>query len=71
MPDAQLRVAAHTYRCSAAVDIGGKVWEGQLLAEIDTPKLDQQLRQAQADLGAAEANERLALVATSVPRSRC
>jgi RND family efflux transporter MFP subunit len=42
------------------VDIGAKVGQGQLLAEIDTPEVDQQLRQAQADLGTAEANERLA-----------
>lgn len=42
------------------VDIGARVKEGQLLAEIDTPEVDQQLRQAQADLGTAEANERLA-----------
>jgi RND family efflux transporter MFP subunit len=42
------------------VDIGAKVRQGQLLAEIDTPEVDQQLRQAQADLGTAEANERLA-----------
>jgi RND family efflux transporter MFP subunit len=42
------------------VDIGARVRQGQLLAEIDTPEVDQQLRQAQADLGTAEANERLA-----------
>lgn len=42
------------------VDIGARVRQGQLLAEIDTPEVDQQLRQAQADLGTALANERLA-----------
>ncbi|TFW31627.1 efflux RND transporter periplasmic adaptor subunit [Massilia horti] len=42
------------------VDIGARVREGQLLAEIDTPEVDQELRQAQADLATAEANERLA-----------
>jgi RND family efflux transporter MFP subunit len=42
------------------VDIGARIREGQLLADIDTPEVDQQLRQAQADLGTAEANERLA-----------
>ncbi|MBV9620705.1 MAG: efflux RND transporter periplasmic adaptor subunit [Gammaproteobacteria bacterium] len=41
-------------------DIGTPVRKGQLLAEIDTPELDQQLRQAQADLGSAEANYQLA-----------
>jgi RND family efflux transporter MFP subunit len=40
--------------------IGTQVKKGQLLAEIDTPEVDQQLRQAQADLGTAEANYQLA-----------
>ena len=42
------------------VDIGGQVREGQLLAEIETPELDQQLRQARADLTNAEANLQIA-----------
>lgn len=37
-------------------DIGSHVKKGALLAEIATPELDQQLAQAEADLGAAEAN---------------
>jgi RND family efflux transporter MFP subunit len=37
------------------VDIGDKVAEGDLLAEIDTPEIDQQLAQAQAQLAQAEA----------------
>jgi RND family efflux transporter MFP subunit len=41
-------------------DIGAKVKSGQLLAEIDTPDIDQQLAQAEADLAAAEANQKLA-----------
>jgi RND family efflux transporter MFP subunit len=41
-------------------DIGAHVKGGQLLAEIDTPDLDQQLRQAEADLAAAQANQKLA-----------
>jgi RND family efflux transporter MFP subunit len=38
------------------VDIGARVKRGQLLAEIETPEVDQQLRQARADLATAEAN---------------
>jgi RND family efflux transporter MFP subunit len=41
-------------------DIGTPVKKGQLLAEIDTPEVDQQLRQAEADLATAEANYQLA-----------
>jgi len=41
-------------------DIGAPVKKGQLLAEIDTPEVDQQLRQSQSDLATAEANARLA-----------
>ncbi len=37
------------------VDIGDKVKEGQLLAEIDTPELDAQLAQARAQLAQAKA----------------
>jgi RND family efflux transporter MFP subunit len=37
------------------VDIGDKVTQGQLLAEIDTPELDAQLAQARAQLAAAKA----------------
>jgi RND family efflux transporter MFP subunit len=42
-------------------DIGTRVRTGQLLAEIDAPEVDQQLRQARADLGTADANAKLAL----------
>jgi RND family efflux transporter MFP subunit len=41
-------------------DIGTPVKKGQLLAEIETPEVDQQLRQAEADLGTARANYDLA-----------
>ncbi len=41
-------------------DIGTAVKKGQLLAEIDTPEVDQQLRQAEADLATADANYQLA-----------
>ena len=43
-------------------DIGAHVKAGQLLAEIDTPEVDQQLRQARADLGTAQANLRLSQI---------
>ncbi len=42
------------------VDIGARVKTGQLLADIETPELDQQLDQARADLNTAQANYRLA-----------
>ena len=48
------------YLKSWAVDIGAAVKAGQLLAEIETPELDQQLLQARAELGSARANAALA-----------
>jgi Membrane-fusion protein len=42
------------------VDIGGAVKAGQVLAVIESPEVDQQLRQAQADLATAQANYQLA-----------
>jgi multidrug efflux pump subunit AcrA (membrane-fusion protein) len=41
-------------------DIGARVKEGQLLAEIESPEIDQQLMQARADLETARANLRQA-----------
>jgi len=46
------------------VDIGARVKAGQLLAEIDTPEVNQQLRQARADLNTAEANLNLSRITT-------
>jgi RND family efflux transporter MFP subunit len=43
-------------------DIGGKVKAGDLLAEIDTPDLDQQLMQARAALSVSQANAKLAQI---------
>ncbi|HZQ25317.1 MAG TPA: efflux RND transporter periplasmic adaptor subunit [Terriglobales bacterium] len=43
-------------------DIGAHVKKGQLLAEIETPELDQQLQQARANLSTAEANLNLAQI---------
>jgi RND family efflux transporter MFP subunit len=42
------------------VDIGGHVKSGELLAEIETPEIDQQLDQARADVNTAQANYNLA-----------
>jgi RND family efflux transporter MFP subunit len=44
------------------VDIGAHAAQGQLLAEIDTPEVDQQLEQARAELKNAQANEQLAQI---------
>jgi RND family efflux transporter MFP subunit len=41
-------------------DIGARVKKGDLLAEIETPEIDQQLQQAQAQLETAQANYDLA-----------
>jgi RND family efflux transporter MFP subunit len=43
-------------------DIGSKVRAGELLAEIDTPDIDQQLMQARASLAAAQANAKLSQI---------
>jgi RND family efflux transporter MFP subunit len=43
-------------------DIGSQVKAGEVLAEIETPDLDQQLAQARADLSVAEANAQLARI---------
>lgn len=40
-------------------DIGTRVQQGELLAELDTPEVDQQLLQARAELNNARANEKL------------
>jgi RND family efflux transporter MFP subunit len=41
------------------VDMGAHVKAGQLLAEIDTPEIDDQLKQARADFATANANYQL------------
>ena len=43
-------------------DIGAHVKQGQLLAEIESPEVDQQLQQARADLETAQANLRQAQI---------
>ncbi len=46
-------------------DIGARVKKGQLLAEIESPEVDQQLAQANADLLTAEANAKYASVTSA------
>jgi RND family efflux transporter MFP subunit len=58
--DAAVYARVNGYLKRWAADIGTHVRQGQLLAEIDTPEIDQQLMQARADLATAEANARLA-----------
>jgi multidrug efflux pump subunit AcrA (membrane-fusion protein) len=47
---------ANGYLRRRLVDIGDRVHAGQLLAEIETPELDQQFMQARASLPQARAN---------------
>lgn len=47
-------------------DIGDHVKKGQLLAEIETPEVDQQLQQSKSNLSTAEANLKL----TEITRNR-
>src|SRR3974390_282803 len=46
-------------------DIGSRVAKGELLADIDTPEVDQQLSQARADLNTAQANANLSQITAS------
>ncbi len=43
-------------------DIGSRVAKGEILADIDTPEVDQQLSQARADLNTAQANANLSKI---------
>jgi RND family efflux transporter MFP subunit len=58
--DAPIYARTNGYLKRRYVDIGAHVKAGALLAEIDTPEIDQQLQQARADLMNAEANAKLA-----------
>jgi RND family efflux transporter MFP subunit len=53
--EAGIYARANGYLRQRWVDIGSFVEEGQLLAEIDTPELDQDLERARAQLAQAEA----------------
>src|SRR6266850_6795179 len=60
--DAPIFARTSGYVKSWYVDIGAHVKQGQLLAEIETPEVDQQLQQARADLETAQANLRQAQI---------
>lgn len=60
--DAPIYARTNGYLKKWYADIGTRVKAGQLLAEIDTPEVDQQLRQARADLSTAEANLHLSQI---------
>jgi RND family efflux transporter MFP subunit len=58
--EAPIYARASGYLKKWDVDIGQHVEAGQLLAEIDTPEVDQQLEQAKAEVAQADANLALA-----------
>ena len=60
--DAPLYARTDGYLKAWYFDIGAKVKKGQLIAEIETPELDQQLEQARAAVNTAKANYDLAVV---------
>jgi RND family efflux transporter MFP subunit len=60
--DAPIYARTNGYLRSWTSDIGARVKKGQLLAEIETPEVDQQLLQARADLNTAQANENLSQI---------
>ena len=58
--DAPIYARTNGYLKHWYFDIGAHVKRGQLLAEIESPEIDQQLQQAKDDVGTAEANLKLA-----------
>ncbi len=60
--DAPIYARTNGYLKHWYVDIGSRVKQGQLLADIDTPEVNQQLRQARADLGTTQANLNLSKI---------
>ena len=57
--DAPIYARTNGYLKRWYADIGKHVKAGELLAEIETPEVDAQYRQAKADLATADANNRL------------
>ena len=66
--EASIYARANGYVRRWLVDIGAKVEQGQLLAELDTPELDRELAQARAEL--AQANAARALAESTAKRWR-
>jgi RND family efflux transporter MFP subunit len=60
--DAPIYARTNGYLKKWYFDIGSRVQKGQLLAEIETPEIDQQLQQARADLDTAQANLNIAKI---------
>src|SRR3984885_4148063 len=63
--DAPIYARTNGYLKRWYFDIGSYVKQGQLLAEIESPEVDQQLSQAQADLGTATENLHLSQITSS------
>jgi RND family efflux transporter MFP subunit len=62
MIEASIYARANGYVRRWVVDLGAHVEPGQLLAELDTPEIDRQLSQGQAELNQAQAAKDLAEV---------
>jgi RND family efflux transporter MFP subunit len=58
--DSPIYARTNGYLAHWYFDIGARVKKGDLLADIETPEIDQQLQQAQAQLETAQANYNLA-----------
>jgi RND family efflux transporter MFP subunit len=56
LEETKIYARADGYLLKWSTDIGAKVETGQVLAEIDTPELDQELNQSRAALAQAQAN---------------
>ena len=57
--EAPIYARTNGYLKSWNTDIGTQVTKGQVLAQIESPEVDQQLSQSLADLATARANENL------------
>src|SRR6185436_3120728 len=60
LEETKIYARADGYLLKWNTDIGAKVETGQVLAEIDSPELDQELNQSRAALAQAQANQILA-----------